>query len=317
MASIIRFRRGTTTEHQTFIGLLGEITIDITKKTVVAHDGVTPGGSPLLTETVFNSFSANVYNKTEVDQLIANVSMDMGNITLAQVAITGNYEDLNNKPVYSNVATTGSYDDLIGTPILHPVAISGAYGDLNGKPILANVAITGDYNDLINKPTFDGNTYVTQAQLDLELQDYATVSSLNNYVTNANLLVDGTAAGLASQIYVNQQDTLISGLIAGKADINHTHIIANVVGLQSELDNKANVSDLSNYVTNSALTTTLVPYVQTVTPPPTFEEGQAGDKKGMMAFDNNFLYICVADWEAPGTNIIWRRVSWYDTIIGS
>lgn len=46
MAKRIQFRRGTTTEHSTFVGAPGEITIDTTKNTVVVHDGVTPGGFP-------------------------------------------------------------------------------------------------------------------------------------------------------------------------------------------------------------------------------------------------------------------------------
>jgi hypothetical protein len=43
----IQFRRGTTSNHSAFAGLLGEITIDTTKKVVVVHDGSTLGGNPL------------------------------------------------------------------------------------------------------------------------------------------------------------------------------------------------------------------------------------------------------------------------------
>jgi len=46
MAKRIQFRRGTTAEHTVFVGAPGELTIDTTKKTVVVHDGVTPGGFP-------------------------------------------------------------------------------------------------------------------------------------------------------------------------------------------------------------------------------------------------------------------------------
>jgi hypothetical protein len=46
MAKRIQFRRGSTVEHAAFIGAPGELTIDTTKKTVVVHDGVTPGGFP-------------------------------------------------------------------------------------------------------------------------------------------------------------------------------------------------------------------------------------------------------------------------------
>ena len=47
MATAIQRRRGTTTQHGSFTGLAGEITIDTTKNTVVVHDGSTAGGYPL------------------------------------------------------------------------------------------------------------------------------------------------------------------------------------------------------------------------------------------------------------------------------
>lgn len=40
-------RRGTTAQHESFTGLLGELTVDTDKKTVVVHDGATAGGAPL------------------------------------------------------------------------------------------------------------------------------------------------------------------------------------------------------------------------------------------------------------------------------
>ncbi len=43
----IQLRRGTTAEHSTFTGLVGEVTVDTTKDTLVVHDGVTAGGIPL------------------------------------------------------------------------------------------------------------------------------------------------------------------------------------------------------------------------------------------------------------------------------
>jgi hypothetical protein len=50
MSTQIQRRRGTTSEHSTFTGAAGEITIDSTKNTVVVHDGATQGGFPLATE---------------------------------------------------------------------------------------------------------------------------------------------------------------------------------------------------------------------------------------------------------------------------
>jgi hypothetical protein len=55
MSTQIQRRRGTTTEHSTFTGAAGEITIDSTKNTVVVHDGSTTGGFPLAKESAVPS----------------------------------------------------------------------------------------------------------------------------------------------------------------------------------------------------------------------------------------------------------------------
>lgn len=47
MAKLLQLRRGTTTEHSTFTGAVGELTVDTTKDTAVVHDGSTVGGFPL------------------------------------------------------------------------------------------------------------------------------------------------------------------------------------------------------------------------------------------------------------------------------
>ncbi len=47
MPKQVRLRRGTTAQHSTFIGAEGEVTFDTTKKVLVVHDGVTPGGKPI------------------------------------------------------------------------------------------------------------------------------------------------------------------------------------------------------------------------------------------------------------------------------
>jgi len=61
-AYAIQFRRGTTTEHSSFTGLLGEVTVDTTKKTIVVHDGSTAGGSPLALEGAAVSSSTGAFS---------------------------------------------------------------------------------------------------------------------------------------------------------------------------------------------------------------------------------------------------------------
>jgi hypothetical protein len=54
-AFAMQLRRGTTAEHSTFTGLVGEVTIDTTKDTIVVHDGSTVGGIPLAKSSEITS----------------------------------------------------------------------------------------------------------------------------------------------------------------------------------------------------------------------------------------------------------------------
>lgn len=71
MATRVQLRRGTTTEHSTFTGAAGEVTVDTTKNTVVVHNNSTAGGFPLLKESAIG-VSVQAYDadtaKTDVAQ---------------------------------------------------------------------------------------------------------------------------------------------------------------------------------------------------------------------------------------------------------
>jgi hypothetical protein len=55
MADQLSLRGGTTSEHASFTGANKEVTVDTTKKTLVVHDGATPGGHPIMRENGSNS----------------------------------------------------------------------------------------------------------------------------------------------------------------------------------------------------------------------------------------------------------------------
>ena len=52
MAKLLKLRRGTTSQHSSFTGAEGEVTVDTTKDTIVVHDGSTAGGVPLAKESI-------------------------------------------------------------------------------------------------------------------------------------------------------------------------------------------------------------------------------------------------------------------------
>ena len=58
MTKQVQLRRGTTAEHATFTGAVGEVTYDTQKKTLISHDGSTAGGTELARQDLVNVSTA-------------------------------------------------------------------------------------------------------------------------------------------------------------------------------------------------------------------------------------------------------------------
>ena len=69
MAKLLKLRRGTTTQHSSFTGAEGEVTIDTTKDTAVVHDGSQAGGRPLAREDMTNVSSASIAGRLGTDAI--------------------------------------------------------------------------------------------------------------------------------------------------------------------------------------------------------------------------------------------------------
>jgi hypothetical protein len=57
MPTAVQFRRGTTTQHSSFTGALGEVTVDTDKDVVVVHDGSLAGGYPMAGTAIAQTFT--------------------------------------------------------------------------------------------------------------------------------------------------------------------------------------------------------------------------------------------------------------------
>lgn len=145
MAKILKFRRGTTTQHNTFTGVLGEITVDTTKNTAVVHDGVTAGGNPLAKQSTVDS-QVDIHNK------IAKTTLDDGDeLGVADSVSTFSLKKItwaNIKTAFSNVFTP-----KVATSTNRGIAIfNGTSG------LLQNSTLTIDNNGNIGSgsQTFNG-----------------------------------------------------------------------------------------------------------------------------------------------------------------
>ena len=93
MAKQVQMRRGTTAEHSSFTGAVGELTVDTTKDTVVVHDGATVGGKPMATK-------ATTYSMAETD------STRFG---FKNILINGDFR-INQRGAVSKTATSSDYN---------------------------------------------------------------------------------------------------------------------------------------------------------------------------------------------------------------
>ena len=126
MAKLLKLRRGTTTQHGSFTGAEGEVTIDTTKDTAVVHDGVQAGGRPLAREDMSNVSSASIAGQLGTDSIAvgkiaagtlpsdvkvtdSNVS---GNLTIVNADVTSSAAIAGTKisPDFGsqNITTTGN-----------------------------------------------------------------------------------------------------------------------------------------------------------------------------------------------------------------
>lgn len=81
MAVELKLRGGSSAETATFTGSLREVTVDTSKKTLVVHDGVTQGGTPLATEAQVNQISDNIIQRSELETVseTANSALQKAN----------------------------------------------------------------------------------------------------------------------------------------------------------------------------------------------------------------------------------------------
>ena len=114
MAKLLKLRRGTTSQHSSFTGAEGEVTVDTTKDTLVVHDGSTAGGVPLAKESA---------NLSLIDE--DNMATDSNSRPPSQQSVKA-YVD-------AKVPTSITVADESSDTTCFPLFVTAATGDLAPK----------------------------------------------------------------------------------------------------------------------------------------------------------------------------------------
>ena len=218
-AYAIQFRRGNTTQHNSFTGLLGEVTVDTDKKTLVVHDGSTTGGFPLAREGAASNASTGSFTS---------------NVTIGgTLAVTSTASFSDDVSITGDLGMTGhiipsaniTYDLGSLTHMWRDVYVGPGSLYVNGKKVIEDNAgtinITTDANQNLKvETTGTGNLQLSSSAGisvngevnaltgDLQFGDHLDMNS--NRIKEVSAPVDGADA--ANKTYV---DTTISSQLSG------------------------------------------------------------------------------------------------------
>ena len=113
MATQVKFRRGSTTDHATFTGAQGEVTVDTDLNTIRVHDGSTQGGHRVLLHSEFSAASGTVTNIATGSGLTGGPITTSGTIAIDSNTIT----KIDTAYGWGNHASIGYLTDLTSSAI--------------------------------------------------------------------------------------------------------------------------------------------------------------------------------------------------------
>ena len=215
MAKLLKLRRGSTSQHSSFTGAEGEVTVDTDKDVLVVNDGSTAGGHPLAAEDMSNVSSASIAGRLATDSIapakIAAGALDT-DVTIVSANITNGTivnEDVNASAAIAgtkiapdfgsqNLSTTGNLSGAALTLSNNNLIINGTQPQISFVDSDANP----DYLVKINGGVFDIRDNTADASR-FSISSTGEVNSQGKLNCQAGLDTDGDVVFNADTTNVN------------------------------------------------------------------------------------------------------------------
>tara|TARA_B100001769_G_scaffold247976_2_gene219362 strand:- start:723 stop:2345 length:1623 start_codon:yes stop_codon:yes gene_type:complete len=242
MAKLLKLRRGTTSQHSSFTGAEGEVTVDTDKETLVIHDGSTAGGHPVAAEDMANVSSSTIAGRlsndsiatskiaggalpTDVTVASANivngtiVSADIADGTIATADIANsaiNADKLDNAAVTFAKMQNISQNSLLarlssGSGSVQELSASQVRGILNVENGATADQTKSDIDSLnINADQLDGqhgSYYQNASNLNAGTISASRVPTLNQNTTGSSASCTGNAATASNAALLDNIDS--------------------------------------------------------------------------------------------------------------
>lgn len=187
MAKLLKLRRGTTSQHSSFTGAEGEVTVDTDKETLVVHNGSTSGGFPVM------SASGGTFTNTVTfagDVTFDNATVSGADIGWDESAKTFRFEDTVKLALGDSSSQMDMYHDGSNAYIRNNagnIAIEGKQGEMSIKCV-PDGGVELYHNDTKTFETVSGGTSVVDGKYYYagNSNDLSIGHNTYNYITYAN-----------------------------------------------------------------------------------------------------------------------------------
>ena len=221
MAKLLKLRRGTTSQHGSFTGAEGEVTVDTDKETLVVHDGSTAGGHPVAAEDMANASSASIAGRLATDS-----------IATSKIAAGALPTDV----------TVASANIVNGTIINEDVNASAAIAGTKVAPAFGSQNLSTSGTAATGALTVTGNITVSGTVDGVDVAMLGGLSSSSGVLTNGVTATTQSASDNSTKVATTAYtDTAISNLVdSSPSALNTLNELAAALGDDANFSSTVN-----------------------------------------------------------------------------
>ena len=312
------------------VALTGDYSSLINRPTIFSGDYNDLNNRPVI----FSGSYTDLTNKPAIPTAVSQLTNDAGYVTsvtatvlasnvvgLADVAVTNDYNDLDNLPdvIVRSELTNGTLTiDVTNTGNLTGSVFSEAnillVDHING--IVPASVLSGTAGIDINSVGNSAFNQMSAVRLSVALATFEDLKLEGNLTADdSSLIIDGTTKRIFGSFNgtldgnINRSGSTLSVTAVGGITLSPAGALS-VPNATDVIISATNIIELN--ATSTLQLRSSSGKIRMVSQPPVTARGAAGDESGMIAFDQVNIFYCKADY-TTGLTPIWVRTPWLDT----